>query len=129
MFCPECGAEYEAGVVECADCEQPLTDQPPAEPEHPEPDLVQVLETSDPALLPVVVSLLESAGIEPIVEGDEVMGVLPVGHFGGGKWSSDGRGLNVVLKVRRAQAAEAEALLADIEEGGDEGEGHDDDEE
>jgi hypothetical protein len=110
------------GVTECADCEVPLVDQPLAEPEHPEPDLVEVVETSDPALLPVLVSLLESAGITPVVEGDEVMGVLPLGHFGGGKWIADGRGLNVVVKVPRERAEEAQALLAEVEEPGDEGE-------
>lgn len=119
MFCPECGAEYEPGVAECADCEVALTPSPPPEPPHPEPDLVEVMETSDPALLPVLVSVLESAGIEPVVDGDEVMGVLPVGHFGGGKWSSDGRGLNVVIRVTRDRAEEARALLTEVEEGSD----------
>lgn len=117
MFCPECGAEYQPGVTECADCEVPLVDQPPVVP-HPEPDLVEVTETSDPALLPVLVSVLESAGIEPVVEGDEVMGVLPVGHFGGGKWSAGGHGLKVVIRVPRERAEEARALLTEVEESG-----------
>jgi hypothetical protein len=116
LFCPDCGAEYQQGVTECADCEVALVQEPPAEREHPEPDLVEVLKTSDPALLPVVVSLLEAAGIAPVVEGDEVMGVLPVGHFGGGRWIADGRGLNVVVKVPRGRAEEAQALLTSVEE-------------
>ena len=129
LFCPECGAEYRQGVTECSDCEVPLGDRPPPEPPHPEPDLVEVTKTSDPALLPVLVSVLESAGIEPVVEGDEIMGVLPVGHFGGGKWSADGRGLNVVIRVPRERAEEARALLTEVEESGaDEmGEAGDDD--
>jgi hypothetical protein len=121
LFCPDCGAEYQDGVSECADCEVPLVDRPPAEPPHPEPDLVEVMETSDPALLPVLLSVLESAGIEPVVEGDEIMGVLPVGHFGGGKWNADGRGLNVVIRVSRERAEEARALLTEVEESGGEG--------
>ena len=121
MFCPECGAEYEPGVAECADCEVALTAAPPPSPPHPEPDLVEVTETSDPALLPVLVSVLESAGIESVVEGDEVMGVLPVGHFGGGKWTSEGRGLNVVIRVPRERAEEARALLTQVEGVGDDG--------
>jgi hypothetical protein len=120
VFCPECGAEYKEGIVECADCEVTLVDRLP-EPEHPEPDLVEVAKTSDPALLPVVVSLLEAAGIEPVLDGDEVMGVLPVGHFGGGRWSADGRGLSVVVRVPRDRAAEAQALLAEVEESGADG--------
>ncbi len=112
MFCPECGAEYPPGTVECANCQVPLS----AEPGHPEPDLVELIETSEPALLPVVVSLLESAGIEPVVEGDEVMGVLPVGQFGAGGWSGEGRGLSVVVKVPRERSEEARQLLGEVVE-------------
>lgn len=124
MICPECGAEYRPEITECADCEVPLVAAPPAV-EHPEPDLVQVAEISEPSLLPVVVGLLESAGIEPVVEGDEIMGVLPVGQFGGGVWSGTGHGLSVLIKVPRARAEEAQALLREAEEigdGGDDGE-------
>ncbi len=119
MFCPECGAEYREGITECSDCEVALVAEPPPAPAHPEPDLVEVLGTTDPALLPVVLSLLESAGIEAVVEGDEVMGVLPFGEFGGGRWSEEGRGLGVVVKVPRQQAEEAQRLLSDVQEGGE----------
>jgi hypothetical protein len=123
LFCPQCGAEYQQGITECADCEVALVAAPPAV-DHPEPDLVQVAEISEPTLLPVVVGLLQSAGIEPLVEGDEVMGVLPVGQFGGGVWSGTGHGLSVVVKVPRGRAEEAETLLREAEEvsDGDDGE-------
>ena len=116
LFCPDCGAEYEQEVAECADCEVPLVHELPAAEEHPEPDLVVLAEISEPTLLPVVVGLLQSAGIEPVVEGDEVMGVLPVGLFGAGGWSGKGRGLSVVVKVPRVREEEARALLAEVEE-------------
>lgn len=111
MLCPRCGAEQESGVAECPGCGAPLGDAA-----HPEPDLVELTEIAEPALLPVIVGLLESAGIEPVVEGDDVMGVLPVGQFGAGGWSGKGRGLSVVLKVPRERAEEAAALLAEAVE-------------
>ncbi len=122
MICPQCGAEYREGITECADCEVALVEPSAVEAEsHPEPDLVEVMETSDPAVLPIVASLLEAAGIDAVVEGEGVMGVLPVGQFGAGAWSSEGRGLSVVVRVPRAQADEARQLLADVDEsGGDE---------
>ncbi len=123
MFCPQCEAEYREGITECVDCEVPLVEGPLPGVEHPEPDMVEVLETSDPSLLPVVVSLLQSAGIEPDVQGDEVMGVLPVGEFGGAGWTSDGHGLRTVVRVPRARAAEALELLAGVEEESTEGDG------
>lgn len=115
MICPECGAEYRQGITECADCEVPLTAAPPAEVEHPEPDLVMVAEIAEPTLLPVVVGLLESAGIEPVVEGDEIMGLWPVGQAISG-WTGDGRGLRAVIRVTADRAEEARALLAEVDE-------------
>ena len=120
MICPECGAEYRQGVAECADCELPLTGEPPTD-KHPEPDLVVVAEIAEPTLLPVVVGLLHSAGIEPVVEGGEIMGLWPVGQAIGG-WTGNGRGLRAVIKVPRARAEEATQLLAETDErsGGEE---------
>lgn len=114
MICPECGAEYRPGIETCADCGVPLTAEPPAEPEHPEPDLVTLTEISEPSLLPVVVSLLEAAGIEPVVEGDEIMGLWPVGQAVAG-WTGWGRGLSVVIRVPAERAEEARALLSEVE--------------
>lgn len=113
-FCPECGAEYRQGVAECADCEVPLTDQRPAEPEHPEPNLVELTEISEPALLPVVVGLLQSAGIRPVVDGEEIMGLWPVGQPVAG-WTGWGRGLSAVIHVPADRLEEARALMAEAE--------------
>jgi len=118
LFCPQCGAEYRQGVAECADCGLPLVSTPPVEPAHPEPDLVVLTEIAEPTLLPIVVGLLESAGIEPVVEGDEIMGLWPVGQAIGG-WTGGGRGLRVVIRVAADRAEEARALLDEVDERND----------
>jgi hypothetical protein len=41
-YCPDCGAEYQAGIEKCIDCEVALVDKPPAE----EP-MVEVFQCSD----------------------------------------------------------------------------------
>ena len=58
MYCPECGSEYREGISTCVDCEVPLTEAPPAEPEHPDFNLVTVFEGIDPAALALAESLL-----------------------------------------------------------------------
>ena len=64
MFCPECGCEYREGFYECADCGVALTYEPPqADPPLEKGEFVTVLETSDPALISVVKSILEGSNI------------------------------------------------------------------
>ncbi len=120
MFCPDCGAEYKVGVTECADCEVPLVAESPPEPTHPEPNLVKLTEISEPALLPVLVGLLQSAGIQPVVDGDEIMGLWPVGQPVSG-WTGSGRGLSAVIHVPADRVEEARTLLAEVDEGQDGG--------
>ena len=63
MYCPECSGEYREGFTHCADCDVDLVESLPASPEGTSAELVTVLETSDPAELAFVESLLRSAGI------------------------------------------------------------------
>lgn len=112
MFCPECRGEYREGITRCPDCEVALVAEPPPE-AHPEPDLVTVLETADPDLLPVVESILAGAEIPFQVEGKEILGLFPVGGFGTGL--SRSRGVSAAIKVDRSRAEEATALLASLE--------------
>lgn len=95
-----------------------MTIEPPVEPPHPEPDLVAVAEIAEPTLLPVVVGLLEAAGIEPQVEGDEILGLWPIGQAVSG-WTGTGRGLRAVVRVAADRAEEARALLDEVEERND----------
>lgn len=114
MFCPECGAEYREGFTECSDCGVALVDTKPAEAEHPEGPFVTVFESADASLLPVVESLLDSAGIPFLVQGGETSGGLfPLGSIGGGP---DERLLGAVIKVPEEHVEEAVALLVEADE-------------
>ncbi len=68
-----------------------------------------VLETADPALLPVVRSLLDGAGIPYLVQGDRAMGLMPLGPFSA---SYFGRALAARVQVPAEHAEEAKALLS-----------------
>lgn len=86
------------------------------EPEFSEDDLVLVKETADVAVLPVVKSLLRAAGIPFIVQGDEAMGVLPVGKIGLGGMTSRGHGLSAGILVPKDREEEARALFTELPE-------------
>ena len=84
MYCPSCRAEFRPEITVCPDCGVDLAaGAPPPEPPS-DTDLVAVFETADVALLPVIKSLLRSAEIPFITQGDEALGVLPVGRAGAG---------------------------------------------
>ncbi len=114
MFCPDCGAEYRPQFTECAECGVSLVNAVPAE-KRPDPDskIVPVFRTGDPMVLPIVTSLLESAGIEYFVQGEEALGLWPVGAMG----SSPSRpGLGAVVHVFERDAAVVDELLTEIGE-------------
>jgi len=114
MFCPECRAEFRDEIVVCPDCEVSLVSELPAEPEFAEDDLVLIRETADVAVLPVIKSLLRAAEIPFIVQGDEAMGVLPVGKIGLGGMTSRGHGLSAGILVSKDREEEARALLTEL---------------
>ncbi len=78
--------------------------------EHPS-DLVAVFDTSDPALLPVVKSLLQGADIPFLVQGEEAMSMLPVGEVLG---PFTKRGLAARIMVRPEDSEAATELLCDL---------------
>jgi len=114
MYCPDCRAEYRDEIETCPDCEVQLVAALP--PEDPDADLVPVFETADVSLLPVVKSLLVSAEIPCVVQGEEALSVLPVGRWGAGI-SQSGRGLAATIRVEKGRAREAEELLRPLAEG------------
>ncbi|MGH9362537.1 MAG: putative signal transducing protein [Thermoanaerobaculia bacterium] len=92
----------------------------------PDLELEQVFETTDPTLLPVLKSVLESAGIPYYLEGEESLGLLPLQ---GGFLSEDQEPLAVEIHVAADRAEEARALLASAAEGLPEGAAEETDEE
>lgn len=112
MWCTTCGGEFVEDVAVCPDCDTALVSQQP-EPAEEESDFVQVFQTADASLLPVVKSVLDGAGIPYIVQGDEAQGLYPFGSMGGG---SDKRLLAAVVLVPAARKQAAEAVLKEIDE-------------
>ncbi len=107
MFCPNCRSEFRAGITTCPDCNVPLVDALPVE-RHDQAAWVEVAETADPSLLPVLRSVLEGAGIPCTFEGEEAVGIFPLGlndtHFAQS-------GIAARLLVPADRLAEARELL------------------
>jgi hypothetical protein len=121
MICPHCRRTYRRGATECPDCRvplvekllgdsneasQPLRSGPPDPVEQRSPlDLVTVLQTGDFGLIAIAQSLLRSADVPFIAEGEAIRQLW-------GGYSPFGRG--VALKVRREDADDATAILRDL---------------
>ena len=116
MYCPECRAEFRDEIAVCPDCEVSLVLELPPESELDDKELISVLETADVSVLPVVKSVLRAAEIPFVVQGDEAMGVLPVGKIGLGGITSRGHGLSASILVSRDREEEARALLTELPE-------------
>lgn len=108
MICPECGSEYREGFTHCSDCDIDLVESPEEEPGEPDLDLVKVYESGNPALLPIVESLLRDAQIEFMTKGQSVQALQ----------GAIGISLLVPVEywVRSEYAEQATELLADVDE-------------
>lgn len=71
--------------------------------------LVQVMTTTDGALLALVKSLLDSAGIPFVVQGEEALGLFPMGPFG--NTGPIQRVMGARIYVAEEQAEEARTLI------------------
>lgn len=112
MICPSCGSEYREGFARCADCDVDLVEPPPPPAEEPPVELVKVYETSNAAVIPLVESLLDDAGIEFMTKGAEIQDFI-----GGGRFPA---GFNLIVgpvefHVRDDAADEARAILDTLE--------------
>lgn len=116
MHCASCKVEYRDGFSVCADCGARLLEgEPPSGSESGDESLRMVFETSDPALVPVVKSLLLDAGIEFVARGESVQALFSGGSLG----RSAGP---VQFFVAPEDAVDAGILLADLDdEDSDEG--------
>jgi hypothetical protein len=83
-FCPQCEAEYEAGVQTCTDCRAALVDvlPPPAEePDVEDGEPVSLRQFSNAAEAKMVEGLLNENGIRAFVSGGDFT-VAPTGFAG-----------------------------------------------
>ena len=82
MYCPNCHAEFRDGFTNCSDCDVALVagDPPESRPgDHRDEEAHELLlVTSDVPYLSLVQSLLDGAGIEHLVQGQEALGMLTV---------------------------------------------------
>jgi hypothetical protein len=124
MYCtnPECPdlestgrpGEYMDGIVTCPVCGAPLVEQvEPVSGGGDEP-FEPVFETSDPAEVPVVKTVLDAAEIPYLVDGDNDWDALR-GGLSPFRFSRDAP--RIVFSVPPALAEEARALLQGVEQG------------
>jgi hypothetical protein len=97
MLCSGCGSDLAEGVSVCAKCG------------IDEQELVTVCRTSDSALLPILKSLLDAVNIPYLVQGEEALGLFPLGPISVG--IIGGRPTAASILVPRERAEEAERLL------------------
>lgn len=114
MFCPKCETQYRDGFDRCADCDVPLVHSLPdnavenAVEEEDTEELVPVLKTTDPGFLSIAKSVLDSAGIPYIVQGEAAVHLFPLGASG---TRVTNRPMGAIVLVVRSHREDAEALL------------------
>ncbi|MFL6247911.1 MAG: putative signal transducing protein [Thermoanaerobaculia bacterium] len=111
MICPECDSEYREGFTRCSGCDVDLIEPVPGEPDI---ELTRVYMGSNPAIVPLIESLLADAGIEFMKKFDGVQDFFAAGRL---------LGLNQIVGpvefwVREDDAEQALELLAEIDESG-----------
>ncbi len=125
MICPECGSEYREGFTRCSDCDVDLV-EPQVEPVDPDVELVSVYQSGNPALLPIVESLLRDAQIEFITTGRSVQAlqgavgssfVVPVEFWVRSEYAE--QALELLAAVDESYAVEDEVEVADDSEDAD----------
>ena len=75
---------------------------------RPDEELVPVLKTTDPALLSVLKTVLEAAGVPFVIQGEAGVGLFPLGPAGE---KVTNRMTGTTILVPRSREEEARALL------------------
>jgi hypothetical protein len=78
MFCPECKAEYVAGITTCGACGIPLVAALPSEPDHSGEGFVHVLSTYNAGDIAIVQSILDGTDIEYFIKGQNFNAMEPL---------------------------------------------------
>ena len=104
MYCPKCGTAYANGYVRCSHCGVALVSRSSKKSDSEE--LVTVFETGNPAELVVVKSILDSAHIPFLSQGEALQDLFGVGRIGAGFNPLIGRIKVQVAKRNRAKARE-----------------------
>jgi hypothetical protein len=115
MVCPQCGGEYREGYTHCANCDAGLIEPPPPPALPPIESLVKVYETGNAAVIPVLESVFQDAGIEYLAKGEGIQDLFGWGRFG--------TNLNYVVGpvefyVNEEDAGEALELVQTLESSG-----------
>ena len=87
MKCPDCGADVAEELDACPQCRRVVRTE-------------CVFSSSDPVMVAVVQSVLDSAGVDYMVFGRGIQGILPADALGG-----------VSIRVPESRAAEIRRLL------------------
>jgi len=113
VYCPKCGAEYVAGFSRCSDCDLPLVEAEPHRPlaPHEHRELVTVFASGDSGLMAIAKSLLRSADVPFLVQGELVQDLFGIGRIGGGVNRITGP---MEIQVRADDAGDARLILADL---------------
>jgi hypothetical protein len=116
MKCPRCGSEYREGFTHCTDCDVDLVPSAPsaeAGDGRNQIELVKVFEGGNPAVIPLVESLFEDAGIEYSTSSESLQELFALGRLGTGHNNAIGP---VIFYVRQEDETEARAILATLDE-------------
>ncbi len=113
MICPKCGSEYRDGFTRCSDCDVDLVAPPPPPPPDDRAgiELVKVWEGGNPALVPVIESLLDDAGIEYSTTSENLQDLFAWGRVGGGFNYAIGP---IMFYVRAEDEQDARAIIAGL---------------